>query len=128
MLTFHVYCKIQGQKSGLIWNIFLIFLLYSCTKSKEQDLTERNSSKMTGNCCDPPTLRKPSHHAVRPYWSLRKSERGCASEGREARELGMKTQLRKNVRYQKRWWCDFIILSEWVTFQQCFIPHFGISN
>lgn len=71
-------------------------------------MKERNSGEMTGNCCDPPPLRKPSHHVVRPYRSLRESERDCAVEAKRGRDESTEG---KNVRFKSGWW-DFIMLSE----------------
>ena len=77
-------------------------------------MKERNNGEMTGNCCDPPPLRKPSHHVVRPYRSRSKSEKDCAVE--REREVGMEVQ-RGIMFVSKSGWCDFIMLSERVTFQ-----------
>lgn len=71
---------------GVVFCVFVFpFFLKKKKKNhalsrKGQDLKERNSGEMTGNCCDPPPLRKPSHHVVRPYRSPRKSERVCGLE------------------------------------------------
>lgn len=73
------------------------------------------NGEMTGNYCDPP-LRKPSHHVVRPYRSLGKSEKDCAAKRERERGVGMEVQ-RGIMFVSKSGWCDFIMLSERVTFQ-----------
>lgn len=40
---------------------------------------KNSNGEMTGNYCDPP-LRKPSHHVVRPYRFLGRSEKDCGVE------------------------------------------------
>ena len=68
---------------------------------------------MTGNCCDPPPLRKPSHHVVRPHRSLSKSERGCAAERKGWKYRGDRTPcVRKwTVRfYQAQWKGDISVM------------------
>lgn len=65
---------------------------------------------MTGNCCVPTPLRKSSHHVVRLYRSLRKSERECAVEGE--REKGRDESMEgKNVRFQK--WLVWFYHAQW---------------
>lgn len=91
--------------------MFLYSFFYfekSWTETKGKYLKERNNGEVTGDCCDPPPLRKPSHHFVRPYRSLRKSERDCAVERERGRDESMEG---KNVRFQK--WLVWFYHAQW---------------
>lgn len=74
---------------------FFFFFEKSGTWWKGKNL----NGEMTGNYCDPP-LRKPSHHVVRPYRSLGKSEKDCAAE-REGERCRDGSTEGNNVRLQK---------------------------
>lgn len=104
--------SIAGQNFMFLYS-FLFFILRNHELSRRgRDLKERNNGKVTGNCWNPPPLRKPSHHVVRLYWSLRKSKRGCAVERARERERGREESTeRKNVRFQK--WLVWFYHAQW---------------